>query len=151
MSDLILKGVSAILFVAVVFLSGMRWVDLRTIDDLSARNEGLSAALKAVDLKAKSDEKNYKENLHVIQDKSNRDRAAVADYYRRMLPKTGDNFSASNPAKDTTAMDATSAEPRLTGCSLEIESRCVRDAQRVEEVAEFFRVNKFPLLESPDP
>jgi hypothetical protein len=124
----------------------VRWVDLRTIDDLSARNEGLSAALKAIDLKAKADEQTYKENLHAIQNKSKRDRAAIDAYYRRLLQ--GQNRAgASNPTQNTATVDTGCSQQTFTGCPVEIEQRCVADALTVQEVAEFFRVNKFPLAD----
>jgi hypothetical protein len=145
MTDAILKGVSAILFVAVLFLAGMYWRDLHTIDDLSARNERLSASLKAIDLKAQSDQQTYKENLDAIKDKAKRDRAAIDAYYRRLLSQTGDRAGPSNPPQNPTAMDTGCSQQTLSGCPAEVERRCVADALTVGEMVEFFRVNKFPV------
>ena len=147
MTGTILKAGCAVLFLAVVFLSGVCWVNLRTIDDLTARNEELSASLKAVDLLAKEQDQTYKENLDEIQKNSKRDRDAAADHYRRLLSEAADRARAGTPTENPETVDTGPGKSAITGCDIETEKRCVADALTVKETSEFFKVNKFPVID----
>ena len=144
MTAYILKGACAILILVVVFLLGMRFIDLRTIDSLTSRNEELSAALLAIDLKAKQETQTYERNLYAIQTKAKRDRAAVYSYYHGLLDKAANNSGAGQAANGAESVDGTAGQQTIARCDIEIERRCVEDALRVQETTEFFRVNNFP-------
>lgn len=106
---------------------------------------GLNAQLLAIDLKAQSDEVKYKENLDAIEKKSKRDRAAVDAYYRGLLSKASDNPSPGQAPESTERVGTAPGQSALTGCDIDIERRCVEDALRVRDTAEFFKVNNFPV------
>lgn len=144
MTDTILKAGCVVLLLAVVFLSGVCWVNLRTIDDLTARNEELNGSLLAIDLKARAETEIYERNLNAIKDKSNRDRAAVDAYYRGLLSKTKDHPGTRDTAENSAGMDSGCSQQTISGCSIEIEQRCIKDAMRVQDIAEFFRLNQYP-------
>ena len=105
----------------------------------------LTAKIEAIDMQAKKDEIKYKENLDAIQKKSKRDRAAVDDYYRGLLSKTSDSNGSSETSDSAEGLGTAPGQLRLTSCSLETEKRCVSDALRVMDTAEFFKVNGFPV------
>jgi hypothetical protein len=143
MSDTILKAGCVVLLLAVVFLSGVCWVNLRTIDGLTTRNEELIGALKAIDLKAKADEQFYKGNEREIKDKNTNTIASLNARYDRLL-HARDNISTSETTGNPKDNDGTAAELQA---NINFERACALDANQVNMFQEWVRINKFPLAD----
>jgi len=135
------RGTIVLAISGAIFAFGYRTAENKLQPEINV----LKANLLAIDLQSKKDEIKYKENLDAIQKKSKRDHAAIDDYYRGLLPQASDNNGSSETPNGSEGVGAAPSELRLTSCSIETERRCVSDALRVRDTAEFFKANGFPV------
>lgn len=73
--------------------------------------------------------------------------AAITRYYKRMLQLVPTQAGASSAASGAKAIDGAASEQGASGCSIEFESRCVRDAATVTGFQEYVIRNGIPVSE----
>jgi hypothetical protein len=128
---IVYKILAALALIGAIFAGGYRVAENKLQPIINERD----AQLLAIDLKAKQDEQKYKEVSNAIKVKDDKYRAAIARY-ERMLHTT-DNISPGETPINPGRVDEAASEPEII--------RCLDDARVRAGMAEFFRLNQFPI------
>jgi hypothetical protein len=135
MNSIIRNLLLSLIMAGTFFGAGFHFGDKKATEKYLPEIAALKAGIDAADVMAKNDAKIYKENLDATT-KHYKDRAArIAAYYDSLLSgqtATGNSGSGSE-TKNPPPLDAGSAKQTFSRCPLEIERRCVADAETIGE------------------